>query len=119
MWGIRFVMLLENCTHWHPGILSGILEGVFANILRKPGKVGAQLSKILLIFDDLVLMGLVQPREIWDDVVVQNRISDKQIKDMKAPVVTLSIKRTSIHCIREVRHRIIPLFVVSQIMIQD
>jgi hypothetical protein len=41
------------------------------------------------------------------------------IKDMKIPVVTLSIKRTAIHCIREVRHHIIPLFIVSQTMIQN
>jgi hypothetical protein len=41
----RFEMLLENRTHWHPGILGGIFEGVSNNILRKPGKVGAKLSK--------------------------------------------------------------------------
>jgi hypothetical protein len=34
----QFEVLLENCTHWHPGILGGIIEGLFDNILRKPGK---------------------------------------------------------------------------------
>jgi hypothetical protein len=63
-------------AHWYPGILGGILERFFDNTLRKPGKVGAQLGKILLVFDDLMLMGLVQPREIRNDVVIQNRISD-------------------------------------------
>jgi hypothetical protein len=82
----RFVVLLENRTHWHPGILGGNLEDFFDNILRKPSKVGVQLSEILLVFDDLMLMGLVQPREIRDDVVFQNRIGEKQIKDMKIPV---------------------------------
>jgi hypothetical protein len=47
----QFEMLLENFTHWHPGILGGILEGFFDNILRKPGKVGAKLSGILLVFE--------------------------------------------------------------------
>jgi hypothetical protein len=37
----QFVVLLENRTHWHPGILSGILEGFFDNIFRKASKVGA------------------------------------------------------------------------------
>jgi hypothetical protein len=49
----------ENRTYWHPGILGGILESLFDNILREPGKVGMQLSEILFIFNDLVFMGLV------------------------------------------------------------
>jgi hypothetical protein len=65
-------VLLENRTHWHLGILGGILEGFFDNIFRKPSKVGAQLSEILLVFDDLMLMGLVQPWKIRDNVVIQN-----------------------------------------------
>jgi hypothetical protein len=118
-WEWQFVVLLEDSTHGYPGILGGTLEGMLDNILRKPCKVGAQLSKILLIFHDLMFMSLVQPREIWDDVIIQNRISDKQIKDTEIPVVTLSIKRTAIQCIREVRNGIKPLFIINQLMIQD
>jgi hypothetical protein len=62
-WEWRIVLLLEDSTH--VGILAYWvvhLEGMLDNILRKPCKVELQLSKILLIFYDLMFMSLVQPK---------------------------------------------------------
>ena len=73
----------------------------------------------MLLLLDLMLVRLVQPREIWDDVVLKDGVRDEQVKHMDVAIVSFGIKRTSIKGIRKIGHCIIPLLVVNQVMVQN
>ena len=46
----------------------------------------------------LVLMGLIQPWEVWYDVVVQNGVGDEQVEDVDVSIVAFCIKRAVTEC---------------------
>ena len=111
-------MFLQHRAHGHSGILGRTSKGTFDSVLRQPCKVGPKLGEVLLPLLDLVFMGLIQPGKVRNDGIFQDGVCDEQVKDMNMTVVTFSIKGVAIQSIGEIRHCIIPLLIVGQVMVQ-
>ena len=51
-------------------------------------------------------------------MVVKDGVGDEQVEDMNVSVVTFSIEWAAMKCFREIRHSVVPLFIINQVMVE-